>query len=134
MIPTVSHHFFGAAHDIGDPSHAIHALGMRHHWSARILKADAFDSLGRKEDVSVTVSRPKLHASSGLAGDPLAQVLIRNKQDLFVSRNPIHDIDRISAGTNHIGKRLHLRGTIDVGDHHHTRVFLFVSGEFFSRA
>ena len=70
----------------------------------------------RELDVHVTGALPQIHFAPGPFHHPGAEILVRNKENVSISRRSAHDLVGIAAGADHVGQRFHAGAAIDVGD------------------
>src|SRR5437867_8862087 len=78
--------------------------------------------LGCNARVHMTLARPDLHSSSRLILDIRSEEHVREKQNLTVPWNTIHNPDRVARRANIITLSLHLGSRIDV--RHHSRAWM----------
>ena len=125
------HHELGRAHLVGEIADGLRALGVGDDGGVGEFGADLFDGLRREHDVGVTASRPEAHLAAGLLGDPLAEVLVGDEQDVFVGGDLVDDFDGVAAGDDHVAERFHAGGAVDVGDDVNVGIGGFVGGKTF---
>src|ERR1051325_9393327 len=83
----------------------------------RKLFSNPVDTARGKLDMDVTGPLPKIHLSSCPLHHPCAEILVRDEENVSISRRAPNNFFGISAGTNDIGKGFDSGAAIDVGDH-----------------
>src|SRR5436309_14489613 len=74
--------------------------------------------------MNMALSRPYLHLASRLLLHKRTQEKIRKKQNLSISGNTVHDLHRVTGGTNIIALSLNLGSRVNVRTNNSVRVTL----------
>ena len=85
--------------------------------------ATPVELFGHHSDMARTITVIHNHFSPGLFLYKLREMLVRYKNNLFLSGNRLNHFDRVRRSTADIAFCLDLGGSIDVTDNHRARMF-----------
>ena len=134
VVAAIVHHFLGAAYDVGIVADSLDTFRVGDDFGVGEFEFESFDGLLGEEDVGVTGSWPELHGAAGFFADPLAEVLVGDKEDLAVGGDALHDFGGVAAGADDIAQGFDGGGAIDVCNDVGVGVGVFVGREFFGGA
>jgi hypothetical protein len=109
-------HLFCRTNFIGKQADGVGAFRVRDDRRVGIFFANFVNAARGKFDVDVTSALPQIHLATGPLHHPRAKVLVRNKENIPISRRSSHDLVGVTARANHVGLRFHPGAAIDIGD------------------
>lgn len=131
-------HFFGAADHVGVFQDGMRAFGVGEDDRAGVVPLGSQQILNTEDLVDHARAGPEDHLAAGDFREVTAQVLIRDEENLFVSRDAVDDFAGIAARHDPVAQRFDGRRRVDVGDGLEIvpfrAKFLLVRGEFVGRA
>lgn len=105
------------------------AFGMGDQLGLRMANHQLGDLFIGKDLVHHAGPVPDHHVATGLLDQVGAEVLVGGKNDGLILGDAVDDVHRVGGGTTDIRQRLHLRGAVDVTDHHMIGVFFLELAE-----
>ena len=133
IILAVGDHLLRRANGVGQFADFAETFGMDDDFRLRITRLRLKHGIAAELDVRVTISLPQRHRATCLFHHPLAEVFVRDEQQVFILRRSIHDFLRVAAGDNDIAKCFDCRAAIDVGNRPEIRIGLLQRLKFFRR-
>ena len=95
--------FFSVERRRPQVAHFTHTFGMNDYFCVGKLRFHFQQTVASEFDVRVTISLPQCHRP-GLFHDPLAEILVRHEQNVFVLRRGPNNFLRVAAGANFVAR------------------------------